>query len=272
MEYFQCDLSGADGWTVAAHCKRLGDATMFDDYLYGIKPANVIALMYQFGKAVGDMPRADLKLAAKKVDKEGWLYFASKVIQHGTNYLMGPNLVSSVILKRSYKELGDAIFVSPTECKKLQSLYQEGRYKGIKLWHKDCETQLITKGRLKGASGHTRVFLGRRKSGGKVDHQTLGEFVADEPQENTTYATNLAMYNLSSDSDNRRPNGGYIIEPLHQVHDALNGQYPQRIRDWAHKKIKSYFENPMQIAGMTITIPYEGNCGPSWGELPYKLE
>jgi DNA polymerase I-like protein with 3'-5' exonuclease and polymerase domains len=31
-DFFQCDLAGADGWTVAAHCARLGDPTMLEDY------------------------------------------------------------------------------------------------------------------------------------------------------------------------------------------------------------------------------------------------
>ena len=30
--FFQCDLSGADGWTVAARASQLGDPTMLDDY------------------------------------------------------------------------------------------------------------------------------------------------------------------------------------------------------------------------------------------------
>ena len=140
-----------------------------------------------------------------------------------------------------------------------------GRYKGVKLWHNWAESELMSKGRLKGASGHTRIFMGRRKTGVKVDHQTLGEFLSDEPQENTTYATNLAMRQLSFDPENRQPNGSYIIEPLHQVHDALNGQYPRRLRSWVHPKILSYFNNPLEIAGMTLTIPFEGGCGPDWG-------
>ncbi len=34
--FFQCDLAGADGWTVAAECASLGDPTMLNDYLAGI--------------------------------------------------------------------------------------------------------------------------------------------------------------------------------------------------------------------------------------------
>src|SRR5205814_4589608 len=31
---FQCDLSGADGWSVAAYCAMLSDRSMLDDYLH----------------------------------------------------------------------------------------------------------------------------------------------------------------------------------------------------------------------------------------------
>ena len=58
-----------------------------------------------------------------------------------------------------------------------------------------------------------------------------------------------------------------IIEPLHQVHDALLGQFPKEHTSWAVSKIKSYFDNPIRIAGIELTIPYEGAYGESWGEL-----
>jgi len=98
---------------------------------------------------------------------------------------------------------------------------------------------------------------------------TWKEYLADEPQENTTYATNLALYNLWNDPDNR--NGSSLrIEPLHQVHDALIGQF--RIEDtaFAVAKLHAWFANPLRIANVEITIPFEGAYGPSWGELGEK--
>ena len=88
-DFFQCDLEGADGWTVAAHCHRLGDPNMWLDYMAGMKPAKLIALMYWFGPSINTFDREELKwlhdhifpiviqLAGK------WLYLGCKRVQHG---------------------------------------------------------------------------------------------------------------------------------------------------------------------------------------------
>ena len=133
--------------------------------------------------------------------------------------------------------------------------------------------------RFQMASGHVRQFFGRPE-------EILPQLVAAEPQHNTTYATNLAMWRLWSDKENRYLSTGkdnwqtqntgsqygdvgiqrtcLRIEPLHQVHDALNGQFKISDTEWATKKIRSWFDNEIVIAGQKITIPYEGSFGPSW--------
>jgi hypothetical protein len=50
------------------------------------------------------------------------------------------------------------------------------------------------------------------------------------------------------------------------VHDALLGQFKIEDTAWAISKIKSYFANEIIIAGIPITIPFEGHYGRSWGE------
>lgn len=60
------------------------------------------------------------------------------------------------------------------------------------------------------------------------------------------------------------------IQPLHQVHDALCGQFPKVDTAWAVSKIQSYFNNPVTIAGETLVIPYDGAYGPAWGSLGEK--
>jgi hypothetical protein len=102
-------------------------------------------------------------------------------------------------------------------------------------------------------------------------HDTVKEFLAHEPQSNTTWATNMAMLNLWNDPENRHPDGSLIIEPLHQVHDALCGQFPIDYTEWARTKIRSYFNNTLTIAGFDVVIPFDGAYGPSWGDLPHKL-
>lgn len=269
-DFFQCDLAGADGWTVAAHAKRLGDPTMFDDYMFGLKPAKILALLYAFGSEVNQLDRETLKFWS---NGEAWkevlaatsqgLYDCTKMGQHGSSYLMGVPTMQVNVMKKSYKETGTPIYMEHSQGTLLQSQFF-GRYSGIKTWHSWAESKLVSDGTLTSASGHTRVFFGRRF--GNNIHDTVKEFLADEPQQNTTWATNLAMLNLWNDPDNRRSDGSLVIEPLHQVHDALCGQWPIALRDWARAKVKSYFNNVLTIAGTDIVIPFEGAYGRSWGE------
>jgi hypothetical protein len=267
-EMGQFDLSGADGWTVAAWCSKLGDDTMLEDYLAGIKPAKVIALMYR-GVKVFKMSRDDLKFACRDVDDDdpimGWQYFACKQVQHGTNYLLGKNTMATNILKSSYKQRGEPIIVLPKDCEILQNLYLS-RYPGVKRWQDHCKQQLIKTGELVSGCGNVRKFFGRRN-----EHGTLREYVAHEPQINTTYATNCALLRLWTDPDNQGPENLPRIRPLHQVHDALIAQWRIEDRAWAIGKIKSYFLNPITIAGISITIPFEGGYGPDWKNTTTRI-
>lgn len=284
MWLFQCDLSGADGWTVAAHCLKHNDPTMWDDYTTGIKPAKVLALMYEHGASATICSKSELKERCKAIDQDGWLYFACKMVQHGSNYGMQESTMSTNIMKASYKIFGRAIHVTPADCATLQRLYFI-RYPGILRWHQWAKIEVESNRNLTSASGHERKFFGRRKSWDyksksmAVDHETWKEFLADEPQENTTYATNLALHRLWHDPSNRRglldesihpqKRSGLIIEPLHQVHDALIGQFPKDRTEWAVAKIRSWFNNELVIANTKVVIPFEGAYGPSWGELGY---
>ena len=267
-EMFQCDLAGADGWTVAAHCARLGDTTMLDDLQNGIKIAKVIVLLYQLGLDVNRLDRDSLRNALRAVDPDSWEYFACKRVQHATNYLVGVPTLLTQIMKDSFKLSGEPIYLEHAIGRILQEAYKS-RYPGLTTYHTWARSKLVADGKLTSASGHTRIFFGRR-FGYNID-DTVKEFLADEPQQNTTWATNLAMLNLWNDPENRRPDGSLIIEPLHQVHDALLGQWPKVVRDWARAKVRSYFNNVLNIAGIPITIPYDGKFGRSWGELTEEL-
>jgi len=265
---FQCDLSGADGWTVAAHCASLGDKTLLDDYLYGIKPAKVLCYMLRHGaNSLAGKTREEIQILTKEVKKEDWDYFACKCGQHGSCYLMGPQLLADLIFTQSE----GTIALSVKDTKDLQQLFFI-RYR-VKLWHEWMGRKLKTDPSITTINGYKRKFYGRPT-------EILGQALAHEPQAITTYATNLAMYNLWRDPDNRRSlYGGNAnqplrtsgvqlrIEPLHQVHDALVGQFRIEDTSWAVTKIKSYFNNPLIIAGQKITIPFEGNYGTSWGNL-----
>lgn len=280
---FQCDLSGADGWTVAAHCLRLGDPTMWDDYRAGLKPAKILALMYQHGADATRCSREELRERCKVVDQDGWLYFACKRVQHGTNYGMQETTMSTQIMKDSYKMTGQAIYVEKAVCAQLQRLYLV-RYSGVYSWHTWAKKEVFEGRNLKGASGHTRVFLGRRRSfnpktrQSEADHETWKEFLSTEPQDNTGYANNLVLHRLWTDPENRivasrtdtSTAHGLVIEPLHTVHDAVIGQFRKEHTAWAVPKIRSWYQNVITIAGTELIIPFEGAYGPSWGELGAK--
>lgn len=278
---FQCDLAGADGWTVAAHCLKHGDPTMWDDYTYGLKPAKIIALAYS-GVPVSSLTREGLSALCKHesakggiCDQDSWLYFACKRVQHATNYGVKAKTGVDQIMSDSYKMSGTPIYLTEATFEELQRFYFV-RYPGLYQWHNACKQAVFDGRDLTSASGHTRKFHGRRKSWNtrarsvEADHETWKEYLADEPQENTTYATNLALSKLWNDPDNRLGDGRPIIEPLHQVHDALIGQFPQDLTEWACAKLRTYFSNPLIIANTRLTIPFEGAYGPSWGELGEK--
>lgn len=305
-EFFQADLEGADGWTVAARAKSLGDDTMFEDYRAGMKPAKIIALLYHFGNIINQLPRDILKWYHDRVfpivlkEHGKWLYMGSKRVQHGSSYLMGIPTMQLNVLRDSFKESGVPEYMDYQAANFLQQSCFFSRYPGIKTWHGWAKSQLCASGTLTPASGRTRIFFGRRTGTDQDIKDTLKEYLAHEPQDNTTWATNLAMLNLWNDPENRvcyrngslvRTLSGFefvlpwvnaadytrlvpgalVIEPLHQVHDALCGQWPTFLRDWARAKVRSYFNNTLTIAGIDLVIPFDGKFGPSWGEQPHKL-
>jgi uracil-DNA glycosylase family 4 len=266
--FFQCDLSGADGWTVASRASMLGDPTMLDDYLAGMKPAKIIALMYMQmqGQLTGvsvninDLPREEVKRLTKVTDIPESLYAVCKAVQHGSSYDMGPNTMANNILLQTFKKSSElnVLWVPSSDCKKVQTVFFK-RYPGVLEWHRWVQQQLLKYKTLSCASGHVRTFFGR-----PGNDQTNKAAYAHEPQANTTYATNLAMQKLWLDPDNRTSTGDLIIQPLHSVHDALCGQFPIDRADWAVKKIQSYFNNTLSIGNDRIVIPFEGGYGQSW--------
>lgn len=294
--FWQCDLRGADGWTVAAHAALHGDSTMLDDYLYGLKPAKIIVLMLRHGAEVNKWTRERLKEESKSVTEDGpdgHHYFTGKQIQHGSCYGMKADKVCERILIKSYKETGTPIVVKKYEAQRLLDLFFL-RYRGVPFWQQWIKRELNERSTLTCASGHVRKFFGRRFS-----DETYGEGYAHEPQANTTYATNLALWRLWTDKENRLSNSSRLllanssrpetsasngldissmvtrlrkfrIEPLHHVHDALCGQFHKSDLDWAKLRLRDYFDNPLIIAGRRIVIPFEGQYGPSWGQLGEK--
>lgn len=274
--FFQCDLKGADGWTVAAYSAMLGDSTMLDDYNAGLKPHNIMALKLR-GVSANYDDREELKYLChpSRFDKNAWDVFACKRVFHGGNYLEGDPAIAKNILTDSEGKL----WMSPAECGQLKRVMFH-RYRGTLSYHRYIEDKIKKCGGipyLVAASGQRCYFFDRPQ-------EILTKAVALEPQANTTYATNKAMSRLWNDPENRltenydagerhglaRANMGRVlplrIMPLHQVHDALCGQFRKSDTSWATDKIKSYFNNPITIAGISLVIPFDGGYGRSWGE------
>mgnify|MGYP003644717612 CR=1 FL=1 len=273
LDFWQCDLSGADGWTVAADLAALGHQTMLDDYLAGIRPAKVLLLMldeHEAGRnpaSINQLDRAELKLRTKAIKfpdgrdalgrQADWKYLCMKRVQHGTNYGMEPEKLSATI----FKDSDGTIDLSTKDAGLYQYLYKL-RY------NPTARTQWITrqlaeKGRLVTASGINRQFFGiRNKSAPEPD--VVREALSFEPQANTTYATNRALFNLWHDPKNRSSKDSLFVEPLIQVHDALAGQSKRTHQAFATDKLRQWFKTEMIIHGIKLTIPFEGGFGPNW--------
>ena len=272
--FFQCDLEGADGWTVASYAAALGDPNMMDDYLAKIKPAKIIALMHmqsqgqlpEVTKDINNLSRPELKALLKVTQLDDTLYQVCKAVQHGSSYDMGIKTMSDNILDKTFKKTEEftVLYVPPNECKKIQNLFFR-RYPGVKSYQRYCVQQLNSGRKLTSASGNERIFFGRGN-----DASTHRKAYAHEPQANTTYATNLAMQKLWLDPENRDPSGALIIQPLHSVHDALCGQFPISRTEWAVGKIREWFNNPIRIGNEQILIPFEGGYGPTWLDTDEK--
>lgn len=254
----KCDLKGADGWTIGANLAALGESTMLDDLRFGIKPAHILCQTLRHGYAtIAGKPRDVLKELFKPIGKEDWDYFASKQCIWGYCYLMGVDKSISHVFKVSE----GTVTMTTTQGEAFKSACFK-RYRP-ELWHRATEQRLFKQPyppKLVSPSGHTRMFFGRKQD-------IVGEALANEPQEVTTYATNMAVFNCWTDAENRIRMGNVTklrIEPMHQVHDEFLSQFKTLDTEWATDKIKQWFNNEIVIAGIKITIPFEGTYGINW--------
>lgn len=257
---FKCDLKGADGWTIGAYMAMLGDSTMLDDLRFGLKPAQVVAYILKHGASdieqfANDRPK--LKELCGEVKKEDWEYFVSKQGIWGTCYTMGPRKLA----ERVFIESEGKVNLSERQAREFQGAIYI-RYK-VSLWHKWMERHLQSQSypaKLIASNGQVRKFFGRNSL---KNCEILGEALAHLPQVYTTYATLKAAQRLWNDPHNYVSNK-LRLEPLHQVHDELLCQAKIEDTEWAVDKLKSYFNNPIQIANQQVVIPFEGAYGTAW--------
>lgn len=271
--FFECDLSGADGWTVAADLAALGYPAMLEDYQNKIKPAKVLLLMLSEVEAKRD-PNVINKLSlnelrertealqfSKEVDALGrqgdWKYLCMKRVQHGSNYGMQPALLSATI----FKDSEGTIDLTVAEATLYQWLYKlRYNYEARNQW---LTQTLAQKRELTTACGIRRTFYDLRSSI-KPEPTALRSALSFEPQANTTYVTNLALQKLWQNPQNRTPDGALIVEPLLLVHDAIAGQFPKEQVETSIQMLKQAFQHTIKIHGISVTIPFEGGYGTSW--------
>lgn len=279
--FWQADLAGADAWTVAADLAALGHPFMLEDLRAGVKPSKLLLRMLEVLEAGGDpsaiarLPSYEAKIETDKIIiPEGilpdgrpgdWFYTSLKRVQHGTNYDGLEDTISATI----FKDSDGLIDIPPHSIAKYQSLYRL-RYntQARSMWLRNHLVE--TGGVLQTACGIRRRFFGIRNPR-VIDDDILRAALASEPQANTTYVTNHALKNLWEDPGNRRSSGGLFIEPLLQVHDALAGQFPRRLQDFAAKKLKAWFNVPLVIHGVEVTIPVDIRIGKNWGDCKYDI-
>lgn len=269
---FQRDLGGADGWTVAAHCARLGDPTMLEDFRAKLKPQSILALIYKLGPQVNDLSREELKSLIKEhVDESSWQYMAFKRVFHLSDYDGKPNKMSESILTDSWKKGGEPIFVHPKTCEDMQQKAFHVRYKGVKSWHQEWRTRLLSgKAVLETSYGHKHVFHGRKREWSKREGRFVacGEThryaLACESQLNTTHALKRAVWRMWHDPENYRQDGTLRAEPLMLVHDSKIMQARVEDQEWVLRKDEEWFSNPLVIGGVQITIPASSECGRDW--------
>lgn len=266
---FQVDLSGSDLWTVAANVAACGCDTMLLDLKAGIKPHKVLCVIMTEGMSkVMAMSREEIRDACKKIDGDSWQYTMCKKVIHAGNYMMGAAKGVSTL----FEESQGSVRVTESQFKELQGLAQK-RYR-VDLWHKRTRDYLKSQPyppRMTSASGQTRIFWGRPS-------EILAEALANEPQQNTTHATNLAADKLWRDPENRIYDTRAVHSNDHKSTDRAVGEarmdtiLPQYVYD--KRRTTETDQSVQQVVlstGEAGGIRQDGGVEGRW-RPPFRLE
>ena len=99
----------------------------------------------------------------------------------------------------------------------------------------------------------------------------LREMCSYLPQVHTAYVTNKNIERYYYDKEARR-DGHLILKLCNQVHDELCGFVYEDDADKLAELYKRFWAVPLTIWGVTFTIEFEGQLGPSWGEQTITLD
>ena len=269
----KADLEGADSWTVAACLQSVGDSTMMDDLLAGLKPAQAIGIIFTQGKHLvrasakelkAFMPAFKTRIAEDKKHRGPGrtIYDVMKAVSHGGNYGMAAATEQANIFKKTDGEL----YVPLSECEELNKIYLQ-RYVGILKWHTKLTGILSTHGYLDCFSGQRREFFGRRSA------DTVREMASMLPQNNTGYVTNCTISNLYYRRYNRRVNDmtKFVMRLVNQVHDETVCRFDRDDLDLARRIFALASANEVETWGVKFSIPFEANYGLTWGDCTETL-
>lgn len=267
MVWGKCDLEGADAWTVAGQLVKLGDSTMYNDLVNGLKPAQILSLATIVGEHVITWRSEDLKPLLKThkpflKTKEGKrIYDTDKAVSHGTNYMMQAPTMHMTIFKKSQAEL----YVPVKECEKKRLLYLK-RYPGLSRLYEYIPTIINADGYIDCPSGMRRVFFGRN------DNHRTRVGLSLIPQNNTAYATNRCLHNLYYNTYNRRAGTNIlVVQPMNQVHDEADIAFHENEIDKVREIFTRATDFDSEVWGLHFRIPFDANYGPNWGNADTPL-
>lgn len=264
----KCDLEGADSWTVAAQLSSLGNHTMMEDLLAGLKPAQIMGIAWLFGSHLVTQPAAviktylkDFKAVVKQEEASRGpgrtIYDIMKAGSHGGNYGMGPQTMQDNSFRRSDGEL----YVPVGDFKRFLALYNR-RYDKLEALQEKMASILNTHGYLDSYSGNRRIFLGRRDSG------TIRIMLSQLPQNITGFVTNQLLDRVYHWKQNRvsSTNRRLILQPVNQVHDetdlAFSADRLEQAREIFHKASR----NRIVTWGVEYSIPFDAHYGLDWSD------
>lgn len=197
---------------------------------------------------------------------ERWLV---KRIGHGTNYAMGPNTLSDVMLNEEFVR-------TPKECEQFQHLYVNRVMPQLPEWHASIRQEIMGTRRLTNSWGRV-LDLRWARLDNKGDTYRRG--YAFKPQSEVGILVN--QYGLI-------PMHWWLLQNYEKLrsrinlleHDALIFSCPLDKVWWVAQAAQMFLERPRVYEGVELTIPvtfkvswrWSGKEGVEWKRLPVEEE
>jgi uracil-DNA glycosylase family 4 len=233
--YVQGDLARAEAMYVAYDAQELELIKLFED------PTRDLYLETA-ARALG-----------RSVGKESIERMVFKQVVLGSNYLMGPMKLVSVL---GLKGIDIMKLPVPGNSRKAKAVYvQDGYfnlYPRLRRWQAEIGREIRENRCLVDPFGRRHMFLGR------LDDSSLGIALSRKPQSTIVGITNRAIRLLDQQ-------GRYICA---QVHDSILTECKRAQRDEEANAIREAMTCPLSVHGRTMTIPVDLQWSDqSWGDM-----